>query len=130
MQETRTEALCRIGIEHRDDGGTRPLTYEELCEFVSDFADHLIDDERTIDPVVSGDAGAGEIKVVFGLARPIGDRDTDVEVFDIVYDAGSALGAEWTNDSKHESPRRRAPSVSTMLSRQSQRIADAGLVDA
>ena len=130
MQETHTEALCRIGIQHKDEDGTRALTYKELCEFVSDLADHLIDDKRTIDPVVSGDAGAGEIKVVFELARPIADRATDVEVFDIVYDAGSALGAEWINDSKRKWPRRKTPSVSTMLSRQSQQIADAGLVDA
>ena len=130
MQETHTEALCRIGIQHKDEDGTRALTYKELCEFVSDLADHLIDDERTIDPVVSGDAGAGEIKVVFELARPIADRATDVEVFDIVHDAGSALGAEWINDPKRKWPRRRTPSVSTMLFRQSQQIADAGLVDA
>ncbi len=130
MQEAHTEALCRIGIQHKDEGGIRPLTYEELCEFVSDLADHLIDDARTIDPVVSGDAGAGEIKVVFELARPVADRDTDVEVFDIVYDAGSALGAEWVNDSKRKRSRRGTPSVSTMLFRQSQQIADAGLVDA
>ena len=130
MQETHTEALCRIGIQHKDEDGTRALTYKELREFVSDLADHLIDDERTIDPVVSGDAGAGEIKVVFELARPIADRATDVEVFDIVHDAGSALGAEWINDSKRKWPRRRTPSVSTMLFRQSQQIADAGLVDA
>ena len=66
---------------------------------------------------------------ILELARPIADSDTDVEVFDIVYDAGSALGAEWINDSKRKWPRRRTPS-STMLSRHSQQIADAGLVDA
>ena len=130
MQEARTEARCRVGIQHKDEDGTRPLTYEELCEFVSDFADHLIDDERTIDPVVSGDAEAGEIEVVFELARPIADRDTGVEVFDIVHDAGSAHGAEWLNDPKRKRQRRKTPPASTMLSCQSQQIAAAELVDA
>ena len=37
MQETHTEALCRIGIQHKDEDGTRALTYKELCEFVSDL---------------------------------------------------------------------------------------------
>ena len=130
MQGERTEARCRVGILHKDEDGTRPLTSDELCEFVSDFADHLIDDERTIDPVVSSDSGTGEIEVVFELARPIADRDTGVEVFDIVQDAGSALGAEWLNDSKRKWQRRKTPSASTMLSRHSQQIAATELVDA
>ena len=127
MPGEHTEARCRIGILHRDEDGTRSLTNEELCDFVGDFADHLIEDERTIDPVVSGDAGTGEIEVVFELARPIADRDTGAAVFDIVHDAGSALGAEWQNDPAR---RRRATSASTMLSRHSQQIAAAELVDA
>ncbi len=130
MPGEHTEARCRIGILYKDEDGTRSLTNEELCDFVSDFADHLIEDERTIDPVVSGDAGTGEIEVVFELARPIADRDTDMAVFDIVHDAGRALGAEWQNDPKRERLRPKASAASTMLTRHSQQIAAAELVDA
>ena len=122
MSSIGIEATCRIGIMHEDDSGTRPLTYDELCEFVSDLADYLIDDERTIDPVVSGDAGANELEIVFGLDRPIADSTTDVLVFDIVHDAGRAVGAAWRHDSELERPRREAPSASTMLTRQSQHL--------
>ena len=124
-------SLCQIGIQHKDEDGTRPLTYEELCEFVSDMAERLIDDARTIDPVVSGDAAAAAgMKAIFGLARPITDRDTGMEVFDVVYDAGSALGAEWVNGPKRKRRLRKTTPASTMLSRQSQQIAEAGVVDA
>lgn len=125
MAGTHTEAKCQIRIMHDDEDGTRLLTYAELCEFVSDFADHLIDDERTIDPVVSGDAAVGEIEIVFALARPIADRDTDAEVFDIVHDAGNALGAEWHNDPKHKRAARKTPTATTKLERQSQQLAAA-----
>ncbi|MDE0136694.1 MAG: hypothetical protein OXM54_17870 [Acidimicrobiaceae bacterium] len=131
MSSIGIEATCRIGIMHEDDSGTRPLTYDELCEFVSDLADYLIDDERTIDPVVSGDAGANELEIVFGLDRPIADSTTDVLVFDIVHDADRAVGAAWRHDSELERPRREAPSASTMLTRQSQHLEAAGdFVDA
>lgn len=107
------------------------MTYGELCEFVSDLADYLIDDERTIDPVVSGDASANELEIVFGLDRPIADSNTDVLVFDIVHDAGRAVGAVWRHDPKRKTPRRKASSASTMLTRQSQHLEAAGdLVDA
>jgi len=122
MSSIGIEATCRIGIMHEDDSGTRPLTYGELCEFVSDLADYLIDDERTIDPVVSADASANELEVVFGLDRPIANSNTDVLVFDIVHDAGRAVGAVWRHDPEREKPRRKAPSASTMLTRQSQHL--------
>ncbi len=131
MSSIGIEATCRIGIMHEDDSGARPLTYDELCEFVSDLADYLIDDERTIDPVVSGDASANELEIVFGLDRPIDDSNTDVLVFGIVHDAGRAVGAVWRHDPELEKPRRKAPSSSTMLTRQSQHLEAAGdLVDA
>ena len=131
MSSIGIEATCRIGIMHEDDSGARPLTCDELCEFVSDLADYLIDDDRTIDPVVSGDAGANELEIVFGLDRPIADSNTDVLVFDIVHDAGRAAGAVWRHDPRQERPRRTAPSASTMLTRQSQHLEAAGdLVDA
>lgn len=131
MSSIRIEATCRIGIMHEDDRGARPLTYDEICAFVSDLADYLIDDERTIDPVVSGDAGANELEIVFGLDRSIADSTTDVLVFDIVHDAGRAVGAVWRHDPERERPRREVPSASTMLTRQSQHLEAAGdLVDA
>lgn len=131
MSSIGIEATCRIGIMHEDERGTRPLTYDELCEFVGDLADYLIDDERTIDPVVSGDTGANELEIVFGLDRPIADSNTDALVFDIVHHAGRAIGAVWRHDPERERHRRKAPSASTMLTRQSQHLEAADdLVDA
>jgi len=131
MSSIGIEATCRIGIMHEDERGTRPLTYDELGEFASDFADYLIDDDRTIDPVVSGDAAAKELEIVFGLDRPIADSNTDVLVFDIVHDAGRAVGAVWRHDLERENSRPRALSASTLLTRQSQHLEATGdLVDA
>ncbi|WP_419855013.1 hypothetical protein [Candidatus Poriferisodalis sp.] len=126
MSAPRTEATCKIGIVHEDERGTRPLTYDEVCSFVSDVMEHLLGDARVIDPVVSGDAETGEIEITFELPRPVATSETDVEVFDIVHDAGAALGAEWRNMPTGDlEPRaRKRPQATTKLTRHSQRVQD------
>ena len=127
MSGSRTEATCKIGIVHEDESGARPLTYDELCTFVSDLMEHLLGDDRVIDPVVSGDAEDGEIEITFELLRPVATSETDIEVFDIVHDAGAALGAQWRKLSGAAAGRRTAMSTrsTTMLTRHSQQVQDA-----
>ena len=129
MKAAQTEARCRISVTEEDEGQDRPLTGDEMAEFVSDFADQLGDDGRVIDPVVFGDAGQGMVEIVFALARTISDRDTGAAVFDIIHDAGKALGCEWRNDPKRKRVSRR-PAPMRKLARQSQQITAAELVDA
>ena len=130
MEATQTKATCRLTVEEEDENSDRPLTSDEMAEFVGDFADYLEDDERVIDPVVFGDTGLGEVEIVFALTRTISDRDTGVEVFDIIHDAGKALGCEWRNDPKRKRTfRRHIPPATRKLARQSQQIAATELVD-
>lgn len=126
MSGARTEATCKIGIAHEDEGGARPLTYDEVCAFVSDLMEHLLADDRVIDPVVSGDAEKGEIEITFELLRPVATSETDVEVFDIVHDAGATLGAQWRNLSDVDTGKRTATATrsTTMLTRHSQQVQD------
>ena len=60
MSEFRTEAACVVGVAHEDRDGVRPLSCEEMCAFVNEAMEHLLDDSRVIDPVVSGRADAAE----------------------------------------------------------------------
>ncbi|WP_419943656.1 hypothetical protein [Candidatus Poriferisodalis sp.] len=124
MSAARTEATCRIGIAHEDESGARALTYDEVCAFVSEVMEHLLVEDRVIDPVVSGDAETGEIEITFELPRPVATSETDVEVFDIVHDAGAALGAQWRNlpDSDTSSGSATPTRSTTMLTRHSQQI--------
>lgn len=126
MSAPRTEATCKIGIAHEDERGARALTYDEVCVFVSDVMEHLLADDRVIDPVVSGDAEKGEIEITFELLRPVATSDTDVEVFDIVHDAGAALGAQWRNLPDADAGKHTAMSArsTTMLTRHSQQVQD------
>ncbi|WP_428116053.1 hypothetical protein [Candidatus Poriferisodalis sp.] len=127
MRGPRTEATCKIGIVHEDESGARSLTYDEMCSFVSNVMEHLLGDERVIDPVVSGDAKEAKIEITFELLRPVAMSETDVEVFDIVHDAGAALGAEWRNPPGAETGRRTTKPTrsTTKLTRQSQQVQDA-----
>lgn len=118
MSVASVEARWVIGIMRVDESGLRPLDQDELAEFVSDFADELIEDSRTINPVVSGDAGPSEIEIVFGLEAPVNDPSTDVKVFDIVTDAARTLGAEWRNAPQPKRIRRKPPAT-TKMTRQS-----------
>lgn len=127
MSGFRTEAACVLGVAHRDGSGTRPPSYEEICAFVNDAMEHLLDDSRVIDPVVSGRADAAEIEIAFALERSVADSGTDVAVFDIVYDMGAALGAEW-NVAPRAARGSAVPSAkraTTLLTRQSQQVRDA-----
>ena len=118
MSKASVEARWVIGIMRDDESSLRPLDQDELAEFVSDFADELIDDSRTINPVVSGDAGPSEIEIVFRLEAPLNDSNTDVKVFDIVTDAARTLGAEWRNAPRPKRARRKPPAT-TKMTRQS-----------
>lgn len=126
MSAPRTEATCKIGIAHEDESGVRALTYDEVCAFVSEIMEHLLTDDRVIDPVVSGDAEEGEIEITFELLRPVATSETDVEVFDIVHDAGAALGAQWRNMTGSDADKRTVtrPHSTTMLTRHSQQVQD------
>ena len=129
MDVTQTEATCRLAVKEEDENGDRLLTSDELAEFVSDFADHLGDDARAIDPVVFGDAGLGTVEIVFGLSCSSAERDTHVAVFDIIHDAGEALGCAWRNDPERKRAfRRPTPPATRKLTRQSQQIAATELV--
>lgn len=101
-----------------------------MTEFVGDLADHLGDDGRVIDPVVFGDAGLGTVEIVFGMPRSASERDTHVALFDIIHDAGRALGCEWRNDPEGKGSFGRSSTTRT-LERQSQMLTATGdLVDA
>ena len=130
METTQTEATCRLTVREHKENNDRPLTSDEMTEFVGDLADHLGDDERVIDPVVFGDAGLGTVEIVFGMPRSASERDTHVAVFDIIHDVGKALGCEWRNDP--QSRRRFGRSSTTRtLERRSQLLEATGdLVDA
>ena len=130
METTQTEATCRLTVREQQESSDRPLTSDEMAEFVGDLADHLGDDERVIDPVVFGDVGLGTVEIVFGMPRSASERDTHVAVFDIIHDAGKALGCEWRNDP--QSRRRFGRSSTTRtLERRSQLLEATGdLVDA
>ena len=130
METTQTEAICRLTVREHKENSDRPLTSDEMTEFVGELSDHLGDDERVIDPVVFGDSGLGTVEIVFGMPRSASERDTHVAVFDIIHDAGKALGCEWRNDP--ESSRRFGRSSTTRtLERQSQLLEATGdLVDA
>ena len=131
MEATQTEATCRFTVKEDDENGDRPLTSDEMAEFVGDFADYLEDDGRVIDPVVSGDTGLGEVEIVFGFSRPVSDRDTHIAIFDIIHDAGKALGCEWRKDPQRKRAFRRPPPPATRkLTHHSQQIAATELVDA
>ena len=130
METTQTEATCRLTVREQEENSDRPLTSDEMAEFVSDLADHLGDDERVIDPVVFGDAGLGTVEIVFGMPRSASERDTHVAVFDIIHDAGKALGCEWRNDSESTGRFGRSSTTRT-LERLSQLLEATGdLVDA
>ena len=92
MEATQTEATRRFTVTEQYGNGDRPLTDDEMTEFVSDLADHLIDDERPIDPFVLGTVSEGAVEVVFGFSRPVSDRDTSGVISDTIHDAGTALG--------------------------------------
>ncbi len=130
MGITKTEATCRLAVREKMENRDRPLTSDEMAEFVGDLADHLGDDERVIDPVVFGDAGLGTVEIVFGMSRSASERDTHVALFDIIHDAGKALGCEWRNDLEGEGSFGRSSTTRT-LERQSQMLKAMGaLVDA
>lgn len=128
MNATQTEATVRLSVREEDHNGDRPLTSDEMGDFVGDFVDQLEDDERAIGPVVFGDATDGTVQVTFTLTRTISDRDTSTAVFDIIHDAGKALGCEWRNDPKRKRAFRRPPTATRKLARQSQQIEATELV--
>ncbi len=128
MTAAQTEATVRLTVKEADESGDRPLTTDEMGDFVGDFVDQLEDDSRAIGPVVFGDAAVGTVEITFVLTRTISDRDTSTEVFDIIHDAGKALGCEWRNDPERKRASGRAPAATRKLARQSQQIEAAELV--
>ena len=46
METIQTEATCRLKVSEQKKNRDRPLTSDEMTEFVGDLADHLGDDER------------------------------------------------------------------------------------
>lgn len=93
----RSEATCVVGISRRRVGADRLLSYDEMCDFVDNAADHLHSDSRVIDPVLCGQAGTGEIEITFGLRNEMDLPSTHVECFDVMHDMGAALGAVWSD---------------------------------
>ena len=89
----RTEATCVVDISRRRVGGDRLLSYDEMCCFVDNAADHLHGDSRAVDPVLCGQAESGEIEITFGLRNHMDMPSTHVECFDVMHDMGAALGA-------------------------------------
>jgi len=130
MESAQTEVTCRLTVREQGTNTDRPLTGDEMAGFVSDLADHLAENGRVIDPVVFGDAGTCTVEIVFGMPRSAAERDTHVAVFDIIHDAGKALGCEWRNDLKKRKRFGRS-STTRMLERRSQLLeATSDLVDA
>lgn len=67
VSEPRTEVTITGTLSRVDADGVRPLTYDEFVDFVSSAADHLHDDDRVVDPMVSGQASTGELSISFGM---------------------------------------------------------------
>lgn len=130
MDTAQTEVTCRLTVREQGAHTDRSLTGDEMAGFVSDLADHLAENGRVIDPVVFGDAGQGTVEIVFGMPRSAAERDTHVAVFDVIHDAGKALGCEWRNDPKSRKRFGRS-STTKMLERKSQLLEATGdLVEA
>lgn len=129
MTTPRTEAICRLGILWAEDDETRALTYDEMCSFVDSATEHLLGDERVIDPVVTASVTDGTIEIVFEMMSTIAERNTSVAVFDIVHDMGSALGAQWRNSTDAPEEHISEPSKpSTMLTHRERHIRDIALL--
>ena len=126
MSKAPTEAACTLAIMRLEDDEPRALTYDEMCAFVNDATEHLLDDGRAIDPALRGDADAGAIEITFEMAGSADDADTPVALFDIVHDMAAALGAQWRNAAKPRgsAPRatRKASAATTMLTRRSYQV--------
>lgn len=126
MSKTSTEATCDLGIMRLEDDEPRALTYDEMCAFVNDATEHLLEDDRAIDPALRGDAETGTVEITFEMAGSADDAGTPVALFHIVHDMATALGAQWRNA---DEPRKLAPSVTrkvtsatTMLTRRSYQV--------
>ena len=123
MKRARSEATCRLDVSEENGDEDRLLNGDEMAEFAADFADHLGDDERVVDPVVFGDAGLGIVEIIFGLQRSTSVRDTYVAMFDIIHDAGEALGCTWRDDLERERSLRHLPMTARTLDYRSLQVA-------
>lgn len=126
MSKASTEATCTLGIMRLESEEPRALTYDEMCAFVNDATEHLLDDDRAIDPALRGDADTGTVEITFEMAGSADDANTPVVLFDIVHDMAKALGAQWRSASKSSRhvPRitRKVASATTMLTRRSYQV--------
>ncbi|WP_419837814.1 hypothetical protein [Candidatus Poriferisodalis sp.] len=94
----RTEVTITGTLSRVDADGVRPLTYDEFVDFVSSAADHLHDDGRLVDPMVSGQAGTGELSISFRVPVSIGAPELTVRLSEIIDSLNDALGLVWPHD--------------------------------
>ena len=104
MSKTSTEATCTLDITRLGNDEPRALTYDEMCEFVNDATERLLDDDRAVDPVLRGSAATGTVEITFEMAGSADDAGTPAALFDIVHDMAKALGAQWRDASKPHQP--------------------------
>lgn len=94
----RTEVTITGTLSRVDADGARPLTYDEFVDFVNSAADHLHDDGRLIDPVVSGQASNGELSISFGVLVSIGAPELTRRLSEIIDSLNDALALVWPHD--------------------------------
>ncbi len=75
MSTAKTEVTLTATAMRSTATGYIGLPHEELFDLVENMSDHLMEDTAAIGPVVFGQAGTGEIEIVFGIRPHLGSAD-------------------------------------------------------
>ena len=92
-----TEATLAFVVSRVDREGPRPPSFEEFSALAEDAMEHLLDDPRAIDPIVTGQGRSACLEMTFTM--PTSNATSRSTAHEIVRDLTAKLGVELRDSS-------------------------------